>query len=750
MLDTAVERFSNPLKSVLTRAFVLAAEKKSPVITPEHVLFALATQPTSPGSVILSRARISLEQLQNYLEQSSPASEHDQLRPELSESTQKILEKAILTARLYNHPFITTAHVLFGFLHVEDEALPNLLFRVAKIERKALEEHLTQILQQARKHTIDEVPEQGAKGSPCSHCGEAHEEEGDSALAFFTKEITDQEYLKQHLSFVGRSSELDRIITILSRKTKNHPLLLGDPGVGKTAIVEGLARRILAGDVPESLKKARIFSLNMGDLLAGAMYRGDFEARFMDMLEELQNTKGAIVFIDEFHTLMHAGGGQGSVDAANMIKPALARPGLRVIGATTHEEYKKHIEHDGALTRRMHPLIVREPNKEETLGIARKIAKDLARHHGATYSTPVIETAYRLCEQHLPHRRFPDKLLDILDEAGALAKGKSVLENHIVTATAHAAGTSLPSPDHKSELFTRITASLRDAIVGQDRAIEHVVRALARAELGISSSERPKASFLFAGPSGVGKTELAKRLAKTLSSEKKAYLRLDMSEYHESHSVSKLIGSPAGYVGYKERAQLTDAVKECPHIVIVFDELEKAHRSVHHLLLQILEEGELRDGSGGLVHFRNATIIATTNAGREAWESQHLGFTKQEISKDERVKELLRDRFSPELLQRFDAICAFHPLTKEHLVTITDHHIQRLLAHLKIQGFTLKLPKNLAQKLAATKNLRHGRDVRTLLQTTIEDPLAEHLALRKRSKKILSGTYSPEGKILFH
>lgn len=752
MFDNALERFSNPLKGVLTRALVFASEKGSTLITPAHLLWALATQPQSLGNTILTKARIALEPLTNTL---PPALGRDDITaeetPNLSPESRRILEKAILAANLHDHPFIGTEHLLFGFLQAQLPEVHTLLFQTARVEKAALEQLLTKMLKEAKTFTIDEQrPEGNKKLEPCEHCGEMHEDEHEtSALEYFGKELTKKEVAAKALPLVGRAEEINRLATILARKTKHHPLLVGDPGVGKTAIVEGLAARILLGKVPRALRDMRVFSLDMGSLVAGAVYRGDFEARLLDIVDDLKGIKNAVVFIDEFHTVVGAGSGGGSLDAANILKPALARGEIRVIGATTRDEYKKHIEPDGALARRFQRIHVKEPHAKETLAILRGIAPSFAEHHKTSFTPDILKEIVALTERFMPHQRFPDKAIDVLDELGALAAGRKATRADLLSSFAEQSGTPLASLETSDrERLACIAEKLRGEIVGQEEVIRTVTSTLLRAKLGLAQSERPLASFLFAGPSGVGKTALSKALATHVGNGKASYLRLDMSEYAESHTTSKLIGSPAGYVGYKDRAQLTDAVKENPSLVVVFDELEKAHRTIHHLLLQILEEGELRDASGTIVNFRNTIIVATTNAAKELFEKQSMGFTDKE-HRSGALREHLEDRFSGELLNRFDALCLFKPLQHTDIQRIVRNELTELRSRLKAQGITLAVPADLASTLASkVERKKGGRAVRHTLRKLIEEPLAQKIVQSPPKKRSFVVKKTKEGTLL--
>lgn len=750
MFDNALERFSNPLKSVLTRALVFASEKGSELITPTHLLWALATQPASIANTLLNRAHISVDQIMSSLPPRK-ADTPETKTPNLSADSRRILEKAILAANLHDHPFIGTEHLLFGFLQARIPEVQSLLFQTARIEKFSFEQALSKTLKEAKNLTVDEQKTGDDKKEACEHCGETHEDEHEtSALEYFGKELTKKDATSSALPLVGRSQEIDRLATILARKTKHHPLLIGDPGVGKTAIVEGLAQRIMSGKVPPALKEMRIFSVDMGSLVAGAVYRGDFEARLLDIVDDLKSIKNSVVFIDEFHTVVGAGSGGGSsLDAANILKPALARGEIRVIGATTREEYKKHIEPDGALSRRLQKITVHEPTAKETITILNGIAPSFAKHHKTSFSPAILEEIVRLTERLMPTQRFPDKAIDVLDELGAKTAGRKATREDLLVSISEQSGTPLAAVQTSDkEHLARLYTLLRERVVGQDTVVKAVTTSLLRAKLGLAPAERPLASFLFAGPSGVGKTALSQAIAQHVGHGKTSYLRLDMSEYAEPHSVSRLIGSPAGYVGYKDRAQLTDSVKENPALVVVFDEFEKAHRNVHHLLLQILEEGQLRDASGTVINFRNTIIIATTNAAKELFEKQALGFTGKEQNSGT-LREHLEDRFSSELLNRFDALCLFKPLQPADIQKIVRNELTLIKKRLKVQGISLTVPADIASLVAAKiERKKGGREVRHILRTLIEEPLAEKIVHAPAKKRSFSLKKTKEGSLI--
>ncbi len=575
---------------------------------------------------------------------------------------------------------------------------------------------------------------------------------------------------------IGREAEIETVIGILSRKNKNNPALVGEPGVGKTAIAEGLAQRIAAGNVPPQLKDKKLYSLNMANLVAGTKYRGEFEERLRDVLEEIRRAGDVILFVDEMHTIVGAGAAEGAIDAANILKPALGRGEIQMMGATTLEEYRKCIEKDPALERRFRPVTVREPSEEETMEILQALRPGLERHHGLRIRQEALHEAIRMSRRYLPDLYLPDKAIDLVDEAASHARlaelsgsrkqwrqelerelseavrsgryeqaaqlrdkmqhlaerGGEVRRSRSVTgedvAWAVSARTGIPvgrlTADERQRLLGLETA-LGSHVKGQDEAVTRAAEALRRGLFGLRDENRPVACMLLAGPTGVGKTELCRAMARELFGTTDALIRLDMSEFMEKQAVARLIGAPPGYVGYEEGGKLTEAVRRRPYCLVLLDELEKAHPDVCNVLLQIMEEGCLTDSGGRRVSFRNAVVVMTTNAGSEV-TSDGLGFNPE--GRADRTENSLRSHFTPEFLGRLDEVLVFKRLEKETMESIADKYLDQLRQRARKQGMELVFPPELAGELARAYSGKGGaRQLRGLIQTRVEGPLAGFL-----------------------
>lgn len=592
---------------------------------------------------------------------------------------------------------------------------------------------------------------------------------------------------------IGREKEIETVIGILSRKNKNNPALVGEPGVGKTAIAEGLAQRMAAGAVPPQLKNKKLYSLNMANLVAGTKYRGEFEERLRDVLAEIRRAGDVILFVDEMHTIVGAGAAEGAIDAANIFKPALGRGELQMLGATTLEEYRKFIEKDPALDRRFRPVMVEEPNKEATLAILQGLKPGLERHHHIRISEEAVQEAVRLSVRYLPDLYLPDKAIDLLDEGASHARmeelyaagnnQRQLLEEELqeairesryekaaqlrdkmqrrsegkrskmVTASdiawAVSARTGIPVgrlTASRRETLLRLEKILETEIIGQEKAMAQVAECLRRGFSGIREENRPVATMLLSGPTGVGKTELCRVLARELYGSRDAMIRLDMTEFMEKHTVARLIGAPPGYVGYEEGGKLTEAVRRRPYCLVLLDEVEKAHPDVTGILLQIMEEGVLTDSTGRKVSFRNAIVVMTSNLGGEQ-RSDGLGF--QPAGREGQTKEALRRHFSPEFLGRLDAVVPFSSLQQDTMEKIAEKYLRQLQERVGGMGIQLLYPDELAGKLAKQSKKEGGaRQIRRLVQEQVEGPLAAYLLECTKKPAKIKGKLE-NGKLVF-
>lgn len=540
---------------------------------------------------------------------------------------------------------------------------------------------------------------------------------------------------------VGRGEEILRTVQILSRRTKNNPVLVGEPGVGKTAVAEGLAMQVARGDAPAELSKKRIVSLDVPAMLAGTKYRGDFEERVKAVLKDVKRAGDVILFVDELHTIIGAGSAEGAIDAANILKPALGRGEVQIIGATTPEEYRRHIEKDAALERRFQPVRVAEPDREQTLEMLKSLRRGLEEHHKVRISDKALTAAYELSVRYINDRFLPDKAIDLIDEAsaGVHVSGRAddlVSASDVAQVVSRWTNIPVTGIDKdESERLKNLEAELKKRIIGQDEAVSAVARAIRRSRVGLKDPARPVGSFLFLGPTGVGKTELCRALAATVYGDEQAMIRLDMSEYMEKHTVSRLIGSPPGYVGYEDGGQLTEKVRRKPWSVVLFDEIEKAHEDVWSILLQIMDDGHLTDSTGRRIDFSNTVIVMTSNVGAKAITDgrPRLGFSGGENRAEEemraQVMEELRSTFRPEFLNRVDEMIVFHRLTEQNMYAITQTMLTTLKARFEKLGLHLIVPEETARWLATEGyDEKFGaRPLRRAVQHSIEDAAAELL-----------------------
>ncbi len=817
MSHDIVDKFSSHLKNVLTRALCFVVENNQKTIQPEHLLWALGTQKGCIGAEVLKKAGVKPVDLKKLVGAkatvTSMGAEAD-LTLHLSDNAKRIVEKAVLTANVYGHRYVGTEHLLSGILQI-DSPITRAFFARHQTDLKELRTQLSIVLKSTSKfpeiassvniESTDLISQNTAAAPDKLQATAQEEEKKVSALDYFSTELTSAEAQKRIDPVIGRELEIERLMEILCRRTKNNPLLLGEPGVGKTAIVEGFAKRIHEGKVPPVLANKRLYALDMALMIAGTMYRGEFEGRLKQVVDEVKADSDIVLFIDEIHTIVGAGAASGSMDAANILKPALARGDIRCIGATTSAEFKKQIESDSALERRFGTIMIDEPSTEKTIEILEGIAPYYESFHRVRISHGAIEQAVRLSSRYIQDKHLPDKAIDLIDEAAAATRvrqehpGPLVKERELyemlestkeakrfaVTEERFADAISLkdeeelirlkiesmrteedtsPVPIIAEENIARVVSratgvpledmlngdlsrlleletQLSERVLGQDPVIDVVAGALRRAKTGVAHPARPLASFLFLGPSGVGKTELAKTIAERLFHTKHHFIRLDMSEYSEGFTMSKLIGAPAGYVGYKEGANLTDRVKQRPYSVVLFDEIEKAHKDVQNLLLQILEEGELSDATGRKVNFKNTIVIMTSNVGLERFGKGDMGFmsgaSERVMALNEDLQKELTDRFRPELVNRIDHTCIFKPLTQDILESIVDKQLGELTERLSEQGLHIKVDKGLVPHLTALSEPKLGaRNIRAQIQKHIEHAIAERLSKKDRPSKL--------------
>lgn len=816
-------RFTTHLRDVLQKGLGFALENGRSQLAPGDLLVALLQEKGCIGGEILTKGGVSLTHAESlYKGIADQRKEGVALAPDLSVEVKKILEKCMLMAHLYEHKYIGTEHLLSALVETASEEMKG-FFEQEGVNIETLREQLNGILKSTSRfpeltkrlepgeELIDEDPAEQA-GSPnegeSPSVGHARtREKKPKALEVFARELTAPETVSQLDPVIGREQETDRLVEILCRRLKNNPILLGEPGVGKTAIVEGLAQRIASGDVPDTLQGKRLLGIDLTLLVAGTMYRGEFEARLKQIVDEAKQDKNVILFIDEIHNIVGAGSTSGSLDAANILKPALARGEIRCIGATTYAEYKKFIEPDAALERRYQTIDVAEPTVEATSQILQGLKSTYEDHHAVKYQPQALESAVRLAERYLTDRFFPDKAIDLLDEAAAHVNAKrrsqdmiermrvldvtlntiseqkelSVKEGNLTEAaelqekedriqeekkildkTYHKQRTTgMPNvtPEDIAAVVARhlriplstvlrsehqelrsFDERLRTKIVGQDQAVQRVAEAIRKARLGLGDPRRPKASFLFVGPSGVGKTEMARVLAHELFGREDALIKLDMSEFSEGHTVSKLLGSPAGYVGYREGNRLTDTIRRKPHSVLLLDEFEKAHADVQHLLLQMLEDGALRDATGKSISLRHSYIILTSNVGAEFVHRGGIGFNHGDDCTDfqDLVKSQLKDRFRPELLNRLDQIIVFHPLSQDHLKSIFRREIEAIFTRLQgVQHAAYEVTDELVDWLSArsTDTEEGARMARRVVERELIPLLSQTLLDKPQKRK---------------
>jgi len=783
----------------------------------EHLLLGLIREGEGIAAKALQSLGIQLEQVRAEVEKmigKGSASTRGEIG--FTPRAKKVMvELAIEEARLLGHNYVGTEHILLGLIRegegVAAQVLQNLGADLDRVRNQVI-------------HLLGGVPNPPS-GSVSPGVAKAKgPKTSTSTLDQFGRDLNQMARDGKLDPVIGREKEIERVIQILSRRTKNNPVLIGEPGVGKTAIAEGLAQRIAEGRVPEILKDKRVVALDLASLVAGSKYRGEFEERLKKVMEEIRNAGNIILFIDELHTIIGAGAAEGAIDASNILKPALARGELQAIGATTIDEYRKHVEKDAALERRFQPVMVDEPSPEDTIKILKGLRDRYEAHHRVEITDAAIEAAVRLSDRYVTDRFLPDKAVDLIDEAAsrvrlstfvappnlkeledkleevrkekeAAVQGqefekaarlrdketklkeelerlknewqqKKVTSKSVVTeddiATIVSQWTGIPAAKltvDESKRLLNLENILHEKVVGQDEAVAAVARAIRRARSGLKDPKRPIGSFIFLGPTGTGKTHLARALAEALFGDEDAMIRIDMSEYMERHTTSRLVGAPPGYVGYDEGGQLTEAVRRRPYSVVLLDEIEKAHPEVFNILLQVLEDGRLTDSKGRTVDFRNTVIIMTSNAGAQVIRGdKQLGFTVQEDEQGqyERMKSRVMDEvkrlFRPEFINRLDEIIIFHNLNKDHLKQIVRLEVKKVADRLKEQGVTMTITDAALEKLVAEGYDQHygARPLRRAIQRLVEDPLAEEmLAHPLQYGEQVQVDVDQDGKIVF-
>ena len=797
-------KFTKRAEKAIEYANRIALEFGHNYIGTEHLLYGLLKEGSGVASKVLENQGITPEQIEEQID--ALVGKNEEIGEEeilgFTPRTKRVIETAFIEAKKLGSDFIGTEHLLIGIMREGDSVAVRILLNL-NVNPQKLYNEIIKVLNDDESILNEE------KKSTNSKVGASYNQT--QTLNQYGTDLTKRAIEGKLDPVIGRRNEIERVIQILSRRMKNNPCLIGEPGVGKTAVVEGLAQKIVAGDVPESLKDKRVVTLDITSMVAGAKYRGDFEDRIKKCLNEVKKAKDVILFIDEIHTIVGAGSAEGAVDAANILKPLLARGEIQLIGATTLNEYRKYIEKDSALERRFSPVTVTEPSSEDTLKILEGIKDKYEAHHNVKITEKAMKAAVDLSVRYINDRFLPDKAIDLIDEAASkvrmraytvpdslkkleeeisaiskekeeavrsqdfekaatlrdkeheakdkLEKEKQKWESknskEVITLTEEdiaeviSSWTRIPVKkltQDENEKLRNLEKSLHERVVGQNEAVEAVAKAIRRGRVGLKDPNRPIGSFLFLGPTGVGKTELSKALAESLFGNEDSMIRIDMSEYMEGHSVSKLIGSPPGYVGFEEGGQLTEKIRRDPYSVILFDEIEKAHPDVMNMLLQILDDGRLTDSNGRTVNFKNTVIIMTSNIGaRLITDKKTLGFTSKEENKEDKkeyedikkdVLAELKKEFKPEFINRIDEIIVFHKLQKEEMRQIVDIMLKQVIKRMEVQNIKIKIDDDVKDKIIeeGTDTNYGARPLKRTIQNLLEDKIAEAILDGKISK----------------
>jgi ATP-dependent Clp protease ATP-binding subunit ClpA len=747
--------FSRNLEETLHRAVAYANQRKHEYATLEHLLLSLADDEDAAG--VMKACDVDLAELKKtlvgYIDTELRAlvvDDEEDAKP--TAGFQRVIQRAVIHVQSSGRDDVTGANVLVAVFSERESHAAYFL----------QEQDMTRY--DAVNYIAHGIAKKAGASEPKTVKGATDEEEaggkpnaktGGEALEAYCVDLNEKAKQGKVDPLIGRLAEVERCIQILCRRTKNNPLLVGDPGVGKTAIAEGLARKIINHEVPEVLEGATIFSLDMGALLAGTRYRGDFEERIKQVIKELENHPNAILFVDEIHTVIGAGATSGgAMDASNLLKPALASGTLRCMGSTTYKEFRQHFEKDRALVRRFQKIDVNEPTIEDTIKILKGLKVYYEDFHKLKYTNDAIKTAVDLSAKYITDRKLPDKAIDVIDEAGAgqmllpEPKRKKTIGVKEIEAVVAKIARIPPKSVSKTdtEALKELETDLKRAVFGQDEAIIQLSSAMKMARAGLREANKPIGSYLFSGPTGVGKTEAARQLASTLGIE---LLRFDMSEYMERHTVSRLIGAPPGYVGYDQGGQLTDAVDQHPHAVVLLDEIEKAHQDVYNILLQVMDNGTLTDANGKKVDFRNVVLIMTTNAGAADAQRNTIGFGRGRAEGE--TEEALKRLFTPEFRNRLDAVVAFKPLTQDIIRMVVQKFVLQLEAQLADRNITIETSDEAADWLAKNgfDELYGARPLARVIQENIKKPLADDILFGKLAKGGHVKVVLKDGKIAF-